>query len=90
MNDLDELFGGKRLRGVAVRSRIDHVLADVVFYDFRDETVQGAAARGGLLEDGGAFVIRIHGALDGLNLPAHAFETVEKFAFLFGDMTHIL
>jgi hypothetical protein len=45
----------------------------VVLDDFRDESIECAAAGGRLLQDHGALVVRIDGALDCFELTAHAF-----------------
>ena len=88
MHDIDEFFGRSDLRSIARLTRVDHVLANVVLDDLRDKTVQGAAAGGGLLQDGGTFVIRIDGAFDRFDLTAHALETIQEFGFFFGDVAH--
>jgi hypothetical protein len=88
MHDIDKFLGRGDLRGITSLAWIDHVLADVVFNDLRDKAVQGAAARGGLLQDGGAFVVRIDGAFDGFDLTAHSFESIQKLGFFFCDVAH--
>ena len=90
MNDLDERFGGKCLRRVAAGSRIDHVFSNVVLDHLRDETVQGTATRGCLLKDRGTFIVRVDGTLHRLDLPTHAFETIQKLGFFLGDVSHDL
>ena len=88
MHDIDEFLGRGDLRGIARLARIEHVLANVVFNDLRDKAVQGAAAGGGLLQDGGTFVIRIDGAFDRFDLTAHALETIQELGFFFCDVAH--
>lgn len=61
MHDIDEFLGRGDLRGITRLAGIDHVLANVVLNHFRDKAVQSAAAGGGLLQDGGAFIVRIDG-----------------------------
>jgi len=88
MHDVDELLGGGDLRRIARLAWIDHVLANVVFNDLRDKAVQGAATGGGLLQYGGAFVIRIDGAFDRFDLTTHALETIQELGFFFCDVAH--
>src|ERR1700730_8358862 len=51
-------------------ARVNHVLADVILYQFRNESVQSTATGGCLLQDLCAFVIRLYCPLDGIDLPA--------------------
>ncbi len=88
MHDIDELLSGYDLRRVARLAGIHHVFSDVVLDDLRDKAIQGAAARGCLLKDRSAFVVGIDGALNRFDLAAHAFETIQKLGFFFGDVTH--
>ena len=77
MNNLDEFFGRQHLRSVATGAWIDHVFANVIFDDLRDETVQGTPAGSCLLQDGGAFVLSIDCPFHCLDLSANALETIE-------------
>jgi hypothetical protein len=88
MHDIDQLLGRRGMRGIARLAGIDHVLANVILNDLGDKPVQGAAAGGGLLQDDGAFIVRIDCAFDGFDLTAHTFEPIQKLRFLFGDVTH--
>lgn len=88
MHDIDEFLGRGDLRGIARITWVDHVFANMVFDDLRDESVQGAAAGGGLLQYGGTFVIGVHGTFDRFDLTAHALETIQEFGFFFGDVAH--
>ena len=81
MHDLDQLFGGDHARIIALRVRIEHVLANVVLDHLGDEPVERAPARGCLLQDAGALVIRFHGALDSVDLAAQALQAVQQFRF---------
>jgi hypothetical protein len=88
MHDLDEFFGRRHPRVVAVGPRIDHVLANVVLDDFRNKPIHGASAGGGLLQNIGAFLAGLDGTLDRLYLTAQASDPIQKFGFLFGDVAH--
>jgi hypothetical protein len=63
-----KFFTGLRTRVIRTRSRVDHVLADVVFNDFSDETIQRATTRGRLLQDARALGVSAHGALNRFQL----------------------
>jgi hypothetical protein len=56
--------------------RIDHVFANVVLDNLRDESVQGPSTGGGLLKDRGTFVVRIDRAFHRFDLAAHALESI--------------
>ncbi len=77
MHDIDEFLGSGHLWGITRLAGIDHVFTDVVLNDLRDKAIQGAAAGGGLLQDGGAFVVRINCALDGFELTAHSSDAIQ-------------
>jgi hypothetical protein len=76
MDDFDEFLCGRALRGVLIVALIDHVLSNVVLDDFRDEAVQGAAAGGCLLQNRGAFVVRLNRFFDCSNLAAQPFDAI--------------
>jgi hypothetical protein len=87
MHDLDQLLGGGRAC-LGVCARAHHVLAHVILDHLRDEPVQGAAARGRLLQDRRAFIVCVHGAFDRLELPSHALHAVQQFGLLSRYMPH--
>jgi hypothetical protein len=88
VHDLNEFFGRESLRSIAPCLRIDHVFANVIFDDDRDEAVQGAPARGCLLQDIGTFLVSLNGAFDSLYLTAQPFDAIEQFGLFFRNMTH--
>jgi transposase-like protein len=77
MHNLNELFGRQYLRRLSSGARIDHVFAYVVLDDLAYESIQRPAARGRLLKDGGAFVVRVDRPFHSLNLTAHSLESVQ-------------
>jgi hypothetical protein len=89
MDNLNELFGSRHARVVALGPRVDDVLADVVLDYLGNEAIQGAPAGGGLLEYIGAVLARLDSALDGLELAAQASDAVQKLGFLFSDVAHV-
>ncbi len=88
MYDFDELFGRRDSRVIAVGPWVDHVLANVVLDHFRNKPIQGAAARGRLLQNVGALLARLDRALDGLDLTSQASDPIQKFGFFLADVTH--
>jgi hypothetical protein len=88
VNDLNEFFGGEGLWSLTPNLRVDHVFANVIFNDLRDESVQGASASGGLLKDGSALIVRIDGPFDRLDLTPQSLEPIQQFDLFFRNMTH--
>ena len=76
MHDIDEFLSGGRQRGILRLARIHHVFTNVVLNNLRDKTIQGASAGVGLLQYRRAFIIRIDGAFDRLDLTPHALNTI--------------
>jgi hypothetical protein len=88
VNDLNEFFGGEGLWSLTPHLRVDHVFANVIFNDLRDESVQGASASGGLLKDSSALIVRIDGPFDRLDLAPQSLEPIQQFDLFFRNMTH--
>ena len=80
--------GGEGARIVGCGFRLDHVLADMVLDDFRDEAVERAAASGRLLQYPRAFGIRLDRALDRREQLEQPLEAVEQLLLFIGDMGH--
>jgi hypothetical protein len=89
MDDLDELFGSRHARVVALGPRVDHVLANVVLDHLGNEAIQGTPAGGGLLKYIGTVLAHLDCALNGLELTAQASDAVQKLGFLFSDVAHV-
>lgn len=51
MHDLNQLFGSLGTRIATRCGRVDEMVTDVVFDNFRDEAVERAPTRGDLLQD---------------------------------------
>jgi hypothetical protein len=88
MDDFDQILSRDYARIAARRTRIDHVLADVILDHLGDEAVQRAATGSRLLQHARAFVVGFHRTLDGINLAPQAFEPIQQFGFLFRYVTH--
>ncbi len=57
------------------------MLANVVLDHFRNKPIQGAAARGRLLQNVGAVLARLDRALDSLDLTSQASDPIQSLAF---------
>src|SRR5882724_9087231 len=88
VNNFDEFFSGQRLRCLAPRVWVHQMFANMVFDYLGDESVQGAAAGGCLLEDIGALIIRLDGSFDRLDLTAQSSDAIQQFGFFRRDVTH--
>src|ERR1700685_3018924 len=66
VHDLDEFLGGENPWRLTPGLRIDHMFADVVLYDLRNEAVQCAPACGCLLQDLRTLIVGLNGAVDRL------------------------
>jgi hypothetical protein len=88
MNDIDQLVGRRHSGIVALGMGIHHMFTNMVFNDLSDEAIEGAAARGGLLQDVGALLIGVDGPLDGLDLAAQSLDAVQQFDLFAGDVAH--
>ncbi|HMD27131.1 MAG TPA: hypothetical protein VKH13_01065, partial [Steroidobacteraceae bacterium] len=88
VHDLDEFFGGENPWRLAPGLRIDHMFADVVFYDLRNEAVQCAPACGCLLQDLSALIVGLNGAFDRLDLTTQSFDSIQQLCLFSGDVAH--
>ena len=88
MHDVDEFVRRCRAWVVWAGVRVDHVLANMVFDDFRYESVERAPAGSGLLQNVGAFLIGVDGALDGFDLTPQTLDAVTELGLFFRDVTH--
>jgi hypothetical protein len=88
VNDIDQLVGRRDTGIVAFGVGIHHMFTNMVFNDLSDEAIEGAAARGRLLEDVGAFLIAVDGPLDGFDLAAQSLDAVQQFDLFACDMAH--
>src|SRR3974390_606442 len=87
MDDVDQFLGRLDPRVLASGIRVEHVLADVILDHLRDETVERSAARSGLLQHAGAFLVGFDRALDGADLSAQTAQSHKELRFLFGHVT---
>jgi hypothetical protein len=76
MNDLDQFFGRHGLGSMTTQLGVDHMFADMILNHFGDESVQGPAAGGGLLQYTRTLVIRIDRSLNRFDLAAQALQAV--------------
>lgn len=88
MDDVHQLFCGLSTRIGFRQIGIDQVLADMVLKDLGNESLQGSAARGGLLKDPGALLVALDRALDCLDLPFDAPQAIQESHLLLLDMSH--
>jgi hypothetical protein len=89
MDDLHEFLGGRHARIVAAGPRIDHVLTDMVFDHFGDETVQGASTRRRLLQYIGALLVALDRPFNGFDLTPQSFDPIQELGLFICNVTHI-
>ena len=88
MDDVDEFFGRDRARiGWRLIFR-QHVLADVILDDFRDESVECTAARRSLPQHAAALLVGVDRALERLDLTAQPTQPVKQLPLFVRDVTH--
>jgi hypothetical protein len=90
MHDVDEFLRRGTMGRFGRPSRIDHMLADVIFDHLRDETVQRAAAGGGLLKHGRAFVAALDSPFNGRKLAAHPLDAIQELRGYFQSCLRLL
>jgi hypothetical protein len=61
--------------------RVEHVLADVTFEDLDDQAAHRPAGGGDQLEQIGAILLFVQGALDGLDLSSDAPDSPDELFF---------
>ena len=88
MHNFYQFFCSRDTWIVGFRLRINHVLADMVFDYLGDEPVESSAAGRRLLEHSGAFLVRVDGSFNGLDLTAQASEPNQELRFFLRNMTH--
>lgn len=88
VDDVYKLLGGKSPRVVFRQRRVDEVFANVVFDHFGDEAVKRASACCCLLEDARALLFLLNRALDGLDLAADSFQSIQELGLLERDVRH--
>jgi hypothetical protein len=81
VDNLDEPFGGLGSWVVAPCGRIDDMVADMLFNDFRDESVEGSPAGRDLLQNRCTIGLRLHGTFNGFQLAADAPDPGQKLLF---------
>lgn len=89
MDDVDEFFGGLGSRVVAGKRGIDEMFPNMILDHFRNEAVEGSAARRRLLQDTRAFLLFLDRALDGLDLAPDPLQPIEELGFLASDVRHL-
>jgi hypothetical protein len=72
VDDLDELLRGLRAWIISGCGRIDDMFADMVLDHLRDQSVEGAPARGDLLQHRCALGLHLHRALNSFQLATDA------------------
>jgi hypothetical protein len=77
VDDVDQFLSRDDARVIAWRSRVEHVLADVILDHFGDEAIEGTPTGGCLLQHAGALEIGLDRPLDGIDLTAQAFEAIQ-------------
>ncbi|OCS52463.1 hypothetical protein BEK68_02835 [Ralstonia pickettii] len=77
MHDLDQLLFGAAVGVLVFVIHLGQVGADVVFQHHGQQAIHGASAACDLLQYGGASLLLLQGALDGIELAANPANAVK-------------
>jgi hypothetical protein len=90
VDDAYQFLGGQPSWIILVRPRVNQMFADMIFDDFGDEPVHGAATGRRLLEHLRTLLLALDRALNRLDLAAYPFEPVQELGSLVGDVAHFI
>src|SRR5580658_3515897 len=85
VDDVNQLIGG---RGARAGDAAEHVLAQVILEDFRQQTVDGAPRGREQVHDVRAVGVALERALDGLHLAANPPDAVQQLLFVAHGVSH--
>src|SRR5579863_5800467 len=88
MENLDEILGGAGFAGIDFGGFAENVETDFAVDDFDQQAVDGAAAGGNLLQDGGALAVFLERRADAFDLAFDAVDASQELAAFLHGMGH--
>jgi hypothetical protein len=88
VNDVDEIVGRHRLRGIRTTLWVNDMFPNVVLDHLGNEAIERPAAGRRLLQYPRTLVIRLNRALNCFDLTAQSFDAVEQLVPILCDMSH--
>jgi hypothetical protein len=88
VKNLNQVFGSARFAGVHFGGLAEDMITNFAVNDFDKQTIDGAAARGNLLQHRGALALLFQSGADTFDLAFDAVDTSEKFAAFLDGVGH--